>query len=1154
MRLTTLAALTLCTAMCGDLVADDFGDAPASYGTISCWTGQDTPRLGTVLNDDTTNPVSPAWTGDNDDGVVGSPLWNPVSWENQLTVHVGGTFGGWLALWVDADDNGSFEPGEFYVFSTIWVPPNDDYTFTGIRLSKPQGYSRNGPNKVAVRVMIQDNWGLPIMSNPSGFFYFGEIEDWLIDCQPAGFDVTTAAIRDAVEGVPFNKSIVCAGGTPPYTWSLASGTLPAGITLTQSGNDYVLAGTAAAGAGAGSPLYTFTLHVTDSLSATTQRMLTLRVLPPPYSAPFSDTFSTSTGWVLDTTWTRGVATSYSGQGVNYIGENCREPGTDATPGNSDNMILADTLGGPFALGVELYHTWWATSPLIDCSALSSVQLRFKRWISTQMGAMQNGHDRLKLEVSSNGTTWVNVWSAAQSAGIQIAIVDNSWTQMVYDISAVAAGQSNVRVRFGVGPCLEYSTSSSTIPLNLDDFAGWCVDDLQVMAPPPSPLQATAFTLNTPVTFVHPGDMVAYPVGLKNYTHSWQATLGNPGTSGVDVSSIDVGMRYIAPPGTTDVTSLQFHDKHITWYDAGQWSLGAPVTLAAGASGVNISGTFACTGLAPHMTNQVLRCTLYVRGTIQGTGQPFESIAVMDCVIDSDPLGLHVFEAPSGGTQQGEVGYGETATGLRNYGSVATGSASGWVNFLCKTNSSVPFNVSPPTLTGADAGQFELYTPSPWVSQPVQGQSNVWFAVRFKPTGLGAKTAWVEFAHTAVNAATPFVFEVKGTGVGSAPIVGVMEVDPYSGFPVGNGAMAAGERDFGMVDVTTTPPTPREFYITNTGTQALNLGTPVIVAVGASPFSLDLTQFSNSVPAGYHTTIVVSYAPTTIGAHSAWISFTHNDTGTTNPFTFEVAGQGVINAPLIEVRIGGPFGQVVSSGAPASGLTQFGALDVGNVSSPLQFHVRNLGLQDLVLSSTVMAGSHGADFVLTTNGMLGTLTTGQATTFEIAFAPLAKGPKAAQIEIVHNDTLSGTPFTIPVAGAGLDINGVMFTTSPVLPAGKIGDAYQFSLAATGGTAPYSYVQISGSLPTGVTLASDGTLSGTPMGSFGVFTFRVRVIDALLGQEERQFDLPVQPPPGHVEKDSGSAGGCVVEGSGAVGWWWLGIMLAAWRRRRRKQAGK
>lgn len=61
----------------------------------------------------------------------------------------------------------------------------------------------------------------------------------------------------------------------------------------------------------------------------------------------------------------------------------------------------------------------------------------------------------------------------------------------------------------------------------------------------------------------------------------------------------------------------------------------------------------------------------------------------------------------------------------------------------------------------------------------------------------------------------------------------------------------------------------------------------------------------------------------------------------------------------------------------------------------------------------------------------------------------------------------------------------------------GVAYSASVAsATGGTGPYTYTVASGAMPLGLTLSTNGTISGTPR-AVGSFTFSVRVADASTG---------------------------------------------------------
>lgn len=67
------------------------------------------------------------------------------------------------------------------------------------------------------------------------------------------------------------------------------------------------------------------------------------------------------------------------------------------------------------------------------------------------------------------------------------------------------------------------------------------------------------------------------------------------------------------------------------------------------------------------------------------------------------------------------------------------------------------------------------------------------------------------------------------------------------------------------------------------------------------------------------------------------------------------------------------------------------------------------------------------------------------------------------------------------------------STSTLPQASVGTEYSATLAATGGTAPYSWSVTAGDLPAGLSLAADGTVSGTPTAA-GESTVTVRVSDA------------------------------------------------------------
>jgi len=79
--------------------------------------------------------------------------------------------------------------------------------------------------------------------------------------------ITPAALVSPAMGVAFSQAFAASGGTGPYTWSVASGALPGGLTLASSTG--ILSGIPTA-----VQTYNFTLMATDSLSATGTEVLT----------------------------------------------------------------------------------------------------------------------------------------------------------------------------------------------------------------------------------------------------------------------------------------------------------------------------------------------------------------------------------------------------------------------------------------------------------------------------------------------------------------------------------------------------------------------------------------------------------------------------------------------------------------------------------------------------------------------------------------------------------------------------------------------------------------------------------------------------------------------------------------------------------------
>ncbi len=73
---------------------------------------------------------------------------------------------------------------------------------------------------------------------------------------PVPFSITTTGLPNGTESIPYGSQLAVSGGQAPYTWTVTSGSLPAGLTLSTAG---LISGTPSA-----TGISTFTVQATDS--------------------------------------------------------------------------------------------------------------------------------------------------------------------------------------------------------------------------------------------------------------------------------------------------------------------------------------------------------------------------------------------------------------------------------------------------------------------------------------------------------------------------------------------------------------------------------------------------------------------------------------------------------------------------------------------------------------------------------------------------------------------------------------------------------------------------------------------------------------------------------------------------------------------------
>ncbi|WP_182913265.1 putative Ig domain-containing protein [Xanthomonas vasicola] len=429
-------------------------------------------------------------------------------------------------------------------------------------------------------------------------------------------------------------------------------------------------------------------------------------------------------------------------------------------------------------------------------------------------------------------------------------------------------------------------------------------------------------------------------------------------------------------------------------------------------------------------------------------------------------------------------------------------------------------------------------------------------VTISPASLPAATAGSAYSQTlTASGGTPGYTFVVSAGALPAGLTlnasGVLSGTPtasgsfnFTVTATDNGAPTSGSRAYTLTVAGANVTLPATTLPAGTAGQAYSSAiTPA--TGGIAPYSYALT--AGALPAGItlnSSSGALSGTTTSVGGFSFTVTATDSTSGTpsqgTRGYTLNIAAPTIAVTPSAvptatrgtaysqTLRASGgmaAYSYAITSGALPAGITlaSNGTLSgTATVEGTFNFTVQATDANSFTGAQACSLTVAGPNLVLPASA-LPAGTAGQA--YAAAVTPATGGTAPYRYAVTAGALpggvvldaatggLSGTPtvsgtftFTLTVTDStpspaaqasrsyALTINAAtLVLAQPTLPAAVRGTAYNQVLTASGGIAPYRYSIASGALPAGLTLASDGTLSGTPTVQ-GTSSFTIAVADA------------------------------------------------------------
>lgn len=245
-------------------------------------------------------------------------------------------------------------------------------------------------------------------------------------------------------------------------------------------------------------------------------------------AAFFDPFDANPGWPVQGQWAFGRPLGGGGSYGN----------PDPAAGCTGTNVYGYNLAGdyPNNMAAALY----LTTPAIDCSRFRNVRLEFQRWLGVEYSL----YDQAVVQASTDRASWTDVWRHDGNA-----ITDARWTNVAYDVAALADGQPAVYVRWGMGP-----TDSAW------RYCGWNIDDVALAG---DYVSNAMFRFAAPLFSARETALVARVaverIGLTNAAAAILfATSNGTAEAGADYERVEETLVF-APGETRRILEIALHD-------------------------------------------------------------------------------------------------------------------------------------------------------------------------------------------------------------------------------------------------------------------------------------------------------------------------------------------------------------------------------------------------------------------------------------------------------------------------------------------------------------------------------------------------------------------------------------------------------------------